>query len=107
MDTVTTFARQPQKRSIALTALETRENVGSAMFTITASVYCSLEKTLNPVCRGENCKQEVVKTAHPRYVITKFTNRLFRVALPRFPADPYLLTIVTFNTRYNKLFIDQ
>lgn len=56
LNIVTTFARRPQKRSIALTALETRENVCSAMFTITASVYCSLEETLNPVCRGENCK---------------------------------------------------
>jgi len=38
-------SREP---SIALTALETRENVCGAMFTITASVYCPLEKTLNP-----------------------------------------------------------
>lgn len=37
-----------RERSIALTALETRENVCGAMFTITASVYCPLEKTLNP-----------------------------------------------------------
>jgi hypothetical protein len=41
-------ARRPREQSIALTALETRENVCGAMFTITASVYCPLEKTLNP-----------------------------------------------------------